>query len=71
MSRSQTGVTCSIGTYLAKRYEQIGIRHQFAVAGDYNLVLLDQLLLNKNLHWVYSIAPFLLRVMPPLIARPS
>jgi indolepyruvate decarboxylase len=52
MSRSQTGVTCSIGTYLAKRYEQIGIRHQFAVAGDYNLVLLDQLPRNKNLQRV-------------------
>jgi hypothetical protein len=39
----------TIGSYLATRLEQIGLRHHFAVAGDYNLVLLDQLLLNKNL----------------------
>jgi len=45
--------TCSIGSYLATRLEQIGIKHHFAVAGDYNLVLLDQLLLNKNMQQVY------------------
>ena len=45
--------TCSIGSYLATRLEQIGLKHHFAVAGDYNLVLLDQLLLNKNLQQVY------------------
>ncbi len=36
----------TIGSYLAKRLEQIGIEHYFALPGDYNLVLLDQLLLN-------------------------
>ena len=45
--------TCSIGSYLATRLEQIGLKHHFAVAGDYNLVLLDQLLLNKNIQQVY------------------
>lgn len=45
--------TCSVGSYLASRLEEIGIRHHFAVAGDYNLVLLDQLLLNKNIQQVY------------------
>ena len=38
----------TIGSYLATRLEQIGLKHHFAVAGDYNLVLLDQLLLNGN-----------------------
>ena len=45
--------TCSIGSYIATRLEQIGIKHHFAVAVDYNLVLLDQLLLNKNIQQVY------------------
>ena len=45
--------TCSIGSYIATRLEQVGINHHFAVAGDYNLVLLDQLLLNKNIAQVY------------------
>jgi indolepyruvate decarboxylase len=45
---SPVSETCSIGSYLASRLEEIGVKHHFAVAGDYNLVLLDQLLLNKN-----------------------
>ena len=45
--------TCSIGSYLATRLEQIGLKHHFALPGDYNLLLLDQLLLNKNIHQVY------------------
>jgi pyruvate decarboxylase len=47
------GETCSVGSYLACRLEEIGVKHNFAVAGDYNLVLLDQLLLNKNTQQVY------------------
>jgi len=43
----------TIGSYLASRLEQIGLRHHFAVAGDYNLALLDQLLLNKSISQVY------------------
>ena len=45
--------TVTIGSYLATRLEEIGLKHHFAVAGDYNLVLLDQLLLNKNIEQVY------------------
>ena len=54
-TRERGGVTgtVTIGTYLATRLEQIGLRHHFVVAGDYNLVLLDQLLLNKNMQQVY------------------
>ena len=44
----QTG-TYTVGSYLAERLSQIGLKHHFAVAGDYNLVLLDQLLTNKAL----------------------
>lgn len=43
----------TVGSYLAKRLADIGLKHHFAVAGDYNLVLLDQLLKNKNMEQVY------------------
>ena len=43
----------TVGSYLAERFSQIGLKHHFAVAGDYNLVLLDQLLSNKCLEQVY------------------
>ncbi|WP_029606093.1 alpha-keto acid decarboxylase family protein [Kozakia baliensis] len=43
----------TVGTYLAERFAQIGLKHHFAVAGDYNLVLLDQLLMNKSCEQVY------------------
>ncbi len=43
----------TVGSYLAERLSQIGLKHHFAVAGDYNLVLLDQLLSNKALGQVY------------------
>jgi pyruvate decarboxylase len=46
-------MTCTVGSYLAARLSQIGLKHHFAVAGDFNLVLLDQLLTNKNLEQVY------------------
>lgn len=39
----------TVGTYLAARLQQIGVRHYFVVPGDYNLVLLDQLLRNPAL----------------------
>ena len=39
----------TIGNYLARRLEQVGIKHYFVVPGDYNLVLLDQLLANRNM----------------------
>ncbi|MFM7882320.1 MAG: alpha-keto acid decarboxylase family protein [Microcystis panniformis] len=39
----------NVGTYLAERLVQIGVKHHFVVPGDYNLVLLDQFLKNQNL----------------------
>ncbi len=41
--------TFTVGNYLARRLEQIGLKHYFMVPGDYNLMLLDQLLWNKNI----------------------
>ena len=43
----------TVGSYLAARLSQIGLKHHFAVAGDYNLALLDQLLSNKDMVQVY------------------
>jgi len=42
----------SVGGYLAKRLEQVGIKHYFGVPGDYNLILLDELLKNKNMQFI-------------------
>ena len=42
----------TVGSYLASRLEQIGLQHYFAVPGDYNLVLLDKILENKNLQMI-------------------
>jgi pyruvate decarboxylase len=42
----------TVGGYLAARLEQIGLRHYFAVPGDYNLVLLDELLKNDALQMI-------------------
>jgi hypothetical protein len=44
--------TYTIGNYLAIRFEQIGLQHYFMVPGDYNLVLLDQLLCNKQVQQI-------------------
>jgi pyruvate decarboxylase len=44
-----SGQKFTIGNYLGTRFEQIGLKHCFMVPGDYNLVLLDQLLQNKNI----------------------
>jgi indolepyruvate decarboxylase len=46
-------MTYTVGSYLARRLQQIGLKHHFAVAGDFNLVLLDQLLSVKELEQVY------------------
>ena len=46
-------MTYTVGSYLAARLSQIGLKHHFAVAGDFNLVLLDELLTNKDLEQVY------------------
>jgi|SRR5208337_94249 len=45
--------TYTVGSYLATRFAQIGLKHHFAVAGDYNLALLDQLLANKEMKQIY------------------
>ena len=42
----------TIGAYIAKRLHEIGICHYFAVPGDYNLILLDELLKNKNFEMI-------------------
>ena len=39
----------TVGAYIAARLSDIGIEHYFAVPGDYNLVLLDELLENPSL----------------------
>ena len=41
-------MTYTVGSYLARRLQQIGLKHHFAVAGDFNLVLLDQLLTSRG-----------------------
>jgi pyruvate decarboxylase len=46
-------ISHTVGSYLATRLQQIGLKHHFAVAGDFNLVLLDQLLTVKELEQVY------------------
>jgi pyruvate decarboxylase len=46
-------MTYTVGSYLAARLSQIGLKHHFAVAGDFNLLLLDQFLTNKDLEQVY------------------
>ena len=38
----------TVGKYVAKRFEQIGLKHYFMVPGDYNLVLLDELMEGKE-----------------------
>lgn len=43
----------TVGMYLAERLAQIGLKHHFAVAGDYNLTLLDQLLKNEDMQQIY------------------
>ncbi len=42
----------TVGSYLATRFAQIGLKHHFVVPGDYNLALLDQLLLNKDMQQI-------------------
>ena len=43
----------TVGRYLAARLSQIGLKHHFTVAGDYNLALLDELLTNQGCKQVY------------------
>eukprot|EP00122_Pirum_gemmata_P016997 Pgem_evm1s15904 len=45
-------IASNVGTYLAKRLYQCGIREVFGVPGDYNLVLLDQFLKLENFKFI-------------------
>ena len=51
--KGRVPATFTVGSYLAARLSQIGLKHHFVVAGDYTLVLLDQLLTNKDMKQVY------------------
>jgi pyruvate decarboxylase len=42
-----------VSSALALRFDQIGLRHHFTVACDYAVVLLNQLLTNKDLKQIY------------------
>ena len=42
----------TVGQYLAARLAEVGIRHFFTVPGDYNLILLDELLKNDHLQMI-------------------
>ena len=47
-------MTFTVGHYLAERLTQIGLKHHFAVTGDENLVLLDQMLAHGGMKQIYS-----------------
>src|SRR5260370_17873689 len=49
-SSGATGST--VGTYLATRLEQVGVRDYFVVPGDFSLILLDQILENPRLRMI-------------------
>lgn len=42
----------TVGTYLAQRLEELGISSYFAIPGDYNLSLLDEILKQPNLKMI-------------------
>lgn len=42
----------TVGQYLAARLAKIGLGHYFAVPGDYNLVLLDEVLKSPDLRMI-------------------
>lgn len=44
--------TMSVGKYIAKRFEQIGLKDYFAIPGDFNLSLLDELLTSPKLKMI-------------------
>ena len=48
------GGTVTVGAYLGRRLEQLGIGHLFGLPGDFNLALLDELLAATRLRWVGS-----------------
>ncbi len=48
----ENSATLTVGGYLAKRLEQLGVTHYFAIPGDYNLTLLDEMLKNDQLKMI-------------------
>eukprot|EP00879_Flechtneria_rotunda_P006497 GHRR01006828.1.p1 GENE.GHRR01006828.1~~GHRR01006828.1.p1 ORF type:complete len:199 (+),score=62.67 GHRR01006828.1:184-780(+) len=44
----------SLGKFLAGRLVEIGVSHAFAVPGDFNLTLLDELLTNTDLKMIWT-----------------
>lgn len=48
----QSDTPSNIGTYLAELLQTIGLGHYFTVPGDYNLILLDQMLKNPDLQMI-------------------
>eukprot|EP01111_Echinosteliopsis_oligospora_P008523 TRINITY_DN2426_c0_g1_i1.p1 TRINITY_DN2426_c0_g1~~TRINITY_DN2426_c0_g1_i1.p1 ORF type:complete len:621 (-),score=185.05 TRINITY_DN2426_c0_g1_i1:208-2070(-) len=44
--------TVSVGEYIASLLEHIGVKEYFAVPGDFNLLLLDELLKNKRINLI-------------------
>ena len=46
--RSRSVTQLSIGEYLIRRLGDYSLRHVFGVPGDYNLILLDQLIKVKR-----------------------
>lgn len=42
----------TVGGYLAQRFEELELTSYFAIPGDYNLTLLDELLKNPTLHMI-------------------
>jgi indolepyruvate decarboxylase len=42
----------TVGTYLAQRMEELNMSDYFAIPGDYNLAILDELLKNKSLQMI-------------------
>ncbi len=45
--------TISVGGYLATRLQELGIKEYFAIPGDYNLILLDELLKFPEMKQLY------------------
>jgi pyruvate decarboxylase len=42
----------TVGSYLAQRLEEVGVRDYFAIPGDFNLSLLDEMLKNPRLQMI-------------------
>ena len=42
----------TVGTYLIESIKNLGVKDVFGVPGDYNLLLLDDIMAEKNLRWV-------------------